>query len=87
METRESIPSIFFLFEFPCCITDIFSHSKPVASDLVLKIFALAGLIFLEFFQIENCMFGTGRGGILTFVCFAEKLLCCDLLWSGSLLS
>jgi hypothetical protein len=31
-------------------------------------------------------MFGTGRGGILTFVCFAEKLLCCDLLWSGSLL-
>ena len=87
MESTESIPSIFFLFEFPGCITDIFSHSKPVASDLILEIFALAGLIFLELFQVEDCMFGTSRGDILAFVCFAKQLLCSDLLWSGSLSS
>jgi hypothetical protein len=67
------------LFEFPVCVAEVLAHPQAVPPDFILKILALAALVFQEFFIIEDGVLGAGRRDILSFKRLTQKLFCRDL--------
>jgi hypothetical protein len=73
------VPIVFLLFELPICVTKVFAHAQAIAPDFILKVLALAALVFQELFIVEDGVFGAGRGDILTLKRLTQKLFCGDL--------
>jgi hypothetical protein len=79
------VPIVFLLFEFPIRVAEVFAHAQAIASDLILKVFALAALVFQKLFIVEDGVLGAWRGDILTLKRLAQKLFCGDLNFGGSI--
>ncbi len=74
------LPSKFLLFQFPLCISHPIVHINPIAPDIVLKLFPLPALEFMEFFEIRKALGRCLKARLLTVNSFPQKLFGRDLL-------